>query len=108
VDKAGRAAGRGISSAQVCAEAGGNAAFVTMSNTELSNSQAHRTRFWESIFTSEDVKHGTEGDLAIARLVMINRHNRTLYYESDEGRGAAFHISLPIERGESFQEKKAP
>jgi signal transduction histidine kinase len=78
-----------------------------MSNTELSNSQAHRLQFCDSIFTSEKVKDGTGEDLVIARLVMINRHNRTLYYESDEGKGAAFHISLPIEPGESFQEKKA-
>lgn len=78
---------------------------ATMNNTDLDNSLAHSTRYIDSIFISERVKHGNGEEPAIARLVVVGRHDRTLYYESDDRKGAAFHIRLAIEPRGRIQEK---
>jgi two-component system, NtrC family, sensor kinase len=55
-----------------------------------------RTRIFDPFFTTKEVGRGTGQGLAIARSVVVERHNGTLTFESEVGKGTTFHIRLPI------------
>jgi signal transduction histidine kinase len=54
-----------------------------------------RHRVFEPFFTTKDVGEGTGQGLAIAHAI-VTRHQGTLTYETELGRGTTFHVRLPI------------
>ena len=53
-------------------------------------------KIFDPFFTTKEVGKGTGQGLAIARDVIVNKHDGTLEVESGEGEGATFVIRLPI------------
>jgi two-component system NtrC family sensor kinase len=54
-----------------------------------------RDRVFDPFFTTKDVGRGKGQGLAIARAV-IDKHGGTLTFDTEPGRGTAFHVRLPI------------
>jgi signal transduction histidine kinase len=60
-----------------------------------------RDRIFEPFFTTKEVGRGTGLGLSIARTIIVDRHGGTLAFESEVGRGTAFHIALPVDSSTS-------
>jgi PAS domain S-box-containing protein len=58
--------------------------------------EAIRTRVFDPFFTTKEVGHGTGQGLAIARSVIVDKHDGELRFETEEGRGTTFIARLPI------------
>jgi len=71
---------------------------VTISDTGGGIPQAIRERVFDPFFTTKPVGKGTGQGLAIARTIVVDKHGGRLSFESEPGRGTAFHIDLPIGR----------
>jgi PAS domain S-box-containing protein len=64
---------------------------------------AIRDRIFDPFFTTKEVGRGTGQGLAIARSVMVDRHQGDLTFETTPGQGTTFIIRLPI-----VSERKKP
>jgi signal transduction histidine kinase len=71
--------------------------------------EAIRDKVFDPFFTTRPVGQGTGQGLAIARNVIVKRHNGTLTFQTRDGAGAVFTIRLPIHPlpAASEQEKAA-
>jgi signal transduction histidine kinase len=58
--------------------------------------EALRDKIMEPFFTTKEVGKGTGQGLAIARSCVVDKHKGTLTFESEEGKGTTFVISLPL------------
>jgi PAS domain S-box-containing protein len=56
-----------------------------------------RARIFDPFFTTKEIGKGTGQGLAIARSVVVDKHDGTIHFESEEGRGTTFIIRLPHE-----------
>jgi len=56
-----------------------------------------RHRIFDPFFTTKDVGKGTGQGLAIARSVVVDKHQGTIDFETEEGKGTTFVIRLHIE-----------
>ena len=54
-----------------------------------------RDRIFEPFFTTKEVGRGTGQGLAIARSVVVDKHNGSIAFESEVGKGTTFLIRLP-------------
>jgi signal transduction histidine kinase len=54
-----------------------------------------RSRIFDPFFTTKDVGKGTGQGLAIARSVIVDKHQGTIHFETAEGKGSTFIIRLP-------------
>ena len=59
--------------------------------------EAIRHRIFDPFFTTKEVGHGTGQGLAIARSVVVDKHDGELTFKTEVGRGTTFTIRLPIE-----------
>jgi PAS domain S-box-containing protein len=57
--------------------------------------EAIRTRIFDPFFTTKEIGKGTGQGLAIARSVVVDKHNGSIDVETEVGRGTAFIIRLP-------------
>jgi two-component system, NtrC family, sensor kinase len=71
---------------------------VTISDTGGGIPEAIRNRVFDPFFTTKPVGKGTGQGLAIARTIVVDKHGGRLSFESELGRGTAFHIDLPVSR----------
>ncbi|HMJ92279.1 MAG TPA: ATP-binding protein [Candidatus Acidoferrum sp.] len=55
-----------------------------------------RDRIFEPFFTTKEVGKGTGQGLAIARSVVVEKHNGTVVFETESGKGTCFIIRLPL------------
>ena len=55
-----------------------------------------RSKIFDPFFTTKGVGKGTGQGLAIAHDVVVGKHNGTLTFETEPGRGTTFNIRLPI------------
>jgi signal transduction histidine kinase len=55
-----------------------------------------RSRIFDPFFTTKEVGRGTGQGLAIARVVIVDKHGGTLHFETELGKGTSFYIRLPI------------
>ena len=54
-----------------------------------------RARIFDPFFTTKEIGRGTGQGLAIARSVVVDKHNGTIDFETEEGKGTTFVIRLP-------------
>ncbi len=54
-----------------------------------------RERIFEPFFTTKEVGKGTGQGLAIARSIVVDKHQGTIHFETEEGKGTTFIIRLP-------------
>jgi len=69
---------------------------IRISDTGTGIPQDVRDRIFDPFFTTKEVGKGTGQGLAIARSVIVDKHDGTLTLESEEGKGTTFIIRLPI------------
>jgi len=77
----------------------GPMALITIADTGAGIPENIRGRIFDPFFTTKEVGRGTGQGLAIARSV-VERHNGSLTFESEVGKGTTFRISLPINGAE--------
>ncbi|MFY9854805.1 MAG: PAS domain S-box protein, partial [Terracidiphilus sp.] len=63
-----------------------------------------RTRIFDPFFTTKEIGKGTGQGLAIARSVVVDKHNGTIHFETEMGKGTTFVIRLPHD-GQSLATK---
>ena len=56
-----------------------------------------RARIFDPFFTTKEIGKGTGQGLAIARSVVVDKHQGTIDFETEEGHGTSFIIRLPCE-----------
>jgi PAS domain S-box-containing protein len=56
-----------------------------------------RSRIFDPFFTTKEIGKGTGQGLAIARSVVVDKHQGTIDFETEDGRGTTFIIRLPCE-----------
>jgi PAS domain S-box-containing protein len=54
-----------------------------------------RARIFDPFFTTKEIGKGTGQGLAIARSVIVDKHDGTIHFETEEGKGTTFIIRLP-------------
>ncbi len=54
-----------------------------------------RSRIFDPFFTTKEIGKGTGQGLAIARSVVVDKHNGNIEFETEEGKGTTFIIRLP-------------
>ena len=64
-------------------------------------------RIFDPFFTTKEIGKGTGQGLAIARSVVVDKHNGTIRFETEEGKGTTFIIRLPYD-GKVFTTKPVP
>jgi signal transduction histidine kinase len=60
-------------------------------------SEAIRDRIMEPFFTTKEVGKGTGQGLALAHSIVVEKHGGQLTFESEEGEGTVFVITLPLD-----------
>ena len=73
---------------------------VKIRNDEKGIAKEHLTKVFDPFFTTKPVGSGTDLGLSISYGI-IEQHGGMLTVESEEGNGAIFVLSLPINRKES-------
>jgi two-component system, NtrC family, sensor kinase len=59
-------------------------------------SASARPRIFEPFFTTKPVGKGTGQGLSLSRAIVVDRHHGRMRFETEEGRGTTFIISLPL------------
>jgi signal transduction histidine kinase len=54
-----------------------------------------QARVFDPFFTTKEIGKGTGQGLAIARSVVVDKHDGTIHFETAEGKGTTFIIRLP-------------
>jgi signal transduction histidine kinase len=70
---------------------------VRIADTGCGIPTAIRDRVFEPFFTTKDVGRGTGQGLAIARNIIVDKHQGTIDFDSELGVGTTFYIRLPLE-----------
>jgi signal transduction histidine kinase len=73
----------------------GGAVTATIGDDGSGIPEAIRDKIFEPFFTTKPVGRGTGQGLAIARSV-VEQHGGKIWFESEPGKGTAFHVRLPI------------
>jgi PAS domain S-box-containing protein len=53
-------------------------------------------KIFEAFFTTKEVGKGTGQGLAIARMIVVEKHGGSLSFESQVGVGTTFHVRIPV------------
>ena len=75
----------------------GNAAEIRISDTGPGIPEAIKSRIFDPFFTTKEVGKGTGQGLAIARSVIVDKHQGTIDCETEAGKGTTFIICLPFD-----------
>ncbi|MBA4395311.1 MAG: histidine kinase, partial [Desulfobacca sp.] len=70
---------------------------VRISDTGPGIPEAFLSRIFDPFFTTKEVGKGTGQGLAIARSIIVNKHQGLLWCESEVDKGSTFIIRLPLE-----------
>jgi signal transduction histidine kinase len=77
--------------------ADGNVVITLSDNGEGMNEET-KQRLYENFFTTKPVGQGTGLGMAITRDIVENRHHGKLVFESEEGQGTSFIVTIPIKK----------
>jgi signal transduction histidine kinase len=66
-----------------------------------------RSRIFDPFFTTKEIGKGTGQGLAIARSVIVDKHDGSIHFETEEGKGTTFIIRLPCD-GKALAAKEVP
>jgi signal transduction histidine kinase len=77
--------------------ADGNVVITLSDNGEGMNEET-KQRLYENFFTTKPVGQGTGLGMAITRDIVENRHHGKLVFESEEGQGTSFTVTIPIKK----------
>ncbi len=69
---------------------------IRISDTGTGIPEAVRTRVFEPFFTTKKLGNGSGQGLAIAYSVVVDKHGGAISFQTEEGRGTTFVISLPL------------
>jgi signal transduction histidine kinase len=69
---------------------------IDIADTGAGIPEAIRPRIFDPFFTTKEVGQGTGQGLSIARSIVMTKHNGSLTFESEVGKGTTFTIRLPI------------
>ena len=64
-----------------------------------------RTRIFDPFFTTKEIGKGTGQGLAIARSVIVDKHQGSIDFETADGHGTTFIIRLPCESSQTFAQR---
>jgi signal transduction histidine kinase len=76
---------------------------IQVADTGTGIPEAIRDKVFDPFFTTRSVGEGTGQGLAIARNVIVGRHNGTLTFQTQDGVGTVFTIRLPIHPAQAGQ-----
>jgi PAS domain S-box-containing protein len=79
----------------------GDRVVIAVSDSGSGIPEAIRDRIFDPFFTTKEVGRGTGQGLAIARAVVVEKHQGELTFDTEFGRGTTFTIRLPIEPPQS-------
>jgi signal transduction histidine kinase len=68
---------------------------IRVTDTGTGIPKSTRPRIFDPFFTTKPIGKGTGQGLALAHAVVVNRHHGTISFETEEGKGTTFIISLP-------------
>ena len=85
----------------------GDLAIISISDSGGGIPKHLQARIFDPFFTTKDVGKGTGQGLTFARSTVVDRHGGELIVESEAGRGATFHIRLPIRPAHETQQSAA-
>ena len=71
---------------------------VRIRDTGTGIPEQHRSRIFEPFFTTKGVGEGTGQGLAMSRAIVVERHEGTIEFETEEEKGTIFIVTLPIGR----------
>jgi two-component system, NtrC family, sensor kinase len=69
---------------------------VSIADTGTGIPEELRSKIFDAFFTTKEVGKGTGQGLAIARMIVVEKHRGTLSFESQVGVGTTFHVRLPV------------
>jgi signal transduction histidine kinase len=87
--------GKGKGVIGVSTRGDGDVAEIRISDTGTGIPEAARGRIFDPFFTTKEVGKGTGQGLAIARSVVVDKHQGEIFFETEMGRGTTFVIRLP-------------
>jgi two-component system, NtrC family, sensor kinase len=77
----------------------GDSVVITIADTGAGIPLNIRSRIYDPFFTTKEVGKGTGQGLAIARSIVVDRHQGAITFESEIGQGTVFTLRLPIYGG---------
>jgi PAS domain S-box-containing protein len=77
----------------------GNWAEIRIGDTGTGISEENRSKIFTPFFTTKEVGKGTGQGLAISRSVVVDKHNGTIDFETEPGKGTIFIVRLPLGSG---------
>ncbi len=75
-----------------------NQVLITVADSGAGIPQKHRDRVFFPFFTTKEKGKGTGQGLSLARRIIEEKHNGTITFESEPGKGTTFIIRLPVEK----------
>jgi len=74
----------------------GDCVEISISDTGTGIPEAIRTKVFDPFFTTKGVGKGTGQGLALARVIVVEKHGGTLTFDTELGKGTTFHVRLPL------------
>jgi len=87
---------KGRITVRTCTEYGH--AIIEVRDTGTGIPDSIRERVFDPFFTTKEVGKGTGQGLAISHTVVADKHNGSITFETEEGRGTTFRVSLPLKQ----------
>ncbi|MFO0745062.1 MAG: PAS domain-containing protein [Myxococcota bacterium] len=73
----------------------GDDVVISVGDTGAGIPEHVRSRIFDPFFTTKPVGRGTGQGLAIARMIVVEKHHGSLTFETELGRGTTFHVRIP-------------
>jgi len=76
----------------------GDKVVITIADNGGGMSDEVKQHLYENFFTTKPAGQGTGLGMAITKDIIENKHNGTLTFESEEGQGTTFYITIPVKQ----------
>jgi two-component system NtrC family sensor kinase len=78
---------------------------IRIQDTDSGIPEKVRTRIFDPFFTTKEIGEGTGQGLAIAYSVVVDKHQGSIDFETEDGHGTTFIIRLPCESSQPFAQR---